>query len=129
MKKEYIQGALAAIGGAFGWYLGGFDGLLLGLAAMSAADYISGVAAAIVRREVSSKVGARGIARKAVMFLVVGAAHMVDQQLLGEGSAVRTAVLFFYISNEAISLLENAVALGLPVPDALKAALERVKKQ
>jgi len=128
MKKEYLQGILAAIGGAAGWYLGGFDGFLLGLVAMSSADYISGVAAAIVRREVSSKIGARGIARKVVMFLVVGAAHIVDKNLLGEGSAIRTAVIFFYMSNEIISLFENAVELGLPVPDVLKNALDKFKK-
>jgi toxin secretion/phage lysis holin len=129
MKKEYLQGVLAAIGGGLGWYLGGFDGLLLGLVAMSAADYVSGVAAAIVKREVSSKTGAAGIARKTVMFLVVGAAHMVDKLLLGEGSAVRTAVVFFYLSNELISLLENGAELGLPIPDVLKNTLEKLKKR
>ena len=127
--KEFwmtIQVVLAAVGGWLGWFLGGCDGLLYALVAFVAADYITGVMCAIADHKLSSAVGFKGICRKVLIFLLVGIANILDVQVIGSGSVLRTAVIFFYISNEGVSLVENAAHLGLPVPDKLKDVLEQL---
>ena len=127
--KEFwntIQLAFAAVGGWLGYFLGGCDGLLYALIAFVAIDYITGVMCAISDKTLSSEVGFKGICRKVLIFLLVGIGHIVDAQLIGSGGVLRTAVIFFYLSNEGISLIENAAHLGLPVPDKLKAVLEQL---
>jgi toxin secretion/phage lysis holin len=121
---QWFQTGFASVGGLIGWYLGGFDGFLLTLVSFVVVDYITGMLRAVVEKRLSSRVGAKGIAKKAAIFLVVGIGHLADVYILGSsGSALRTAVVFFYIANEGISLLENTVAIGLPVPDKLKEVL------
>ena len=127
--KEFwntIQMVIASIGGWLGYFLGGCDGLLFALMAFVVIDYITGVMCAINDRKLSSEVGFRGICRKVLIFLLVGIGHIVDAQVIGTGSVLRTAVIFFYLSNEGVSLIENAAHLGLPVPDKLKAVLEQL---
>ena len=127
--KEFwntIQLAFAAVGGWLGYFLGGCDGLLYALIAFVAIDYITGVMCAISDKTLSSEVGFKGICRKVLIFLLVGIGHIVDAQVIGTGSVLRTAVIFFYLSNEGVSLIENAAHLGLPVPDKLKAVLEQL---
>ena len=127
--KEFwntIQLAFAAVGGWLGYFLGGCDGLLYALIAFVAIDYITGVICAISDKTLSSEVGFRGICRKVLIFLLVGIGHIVDAQVIGSGGVLRTAVIFFYLSNEGVSLIENAAHLGLPVPDKLKAVLEQL---
>ena len=127
--KEFwnvIQMVIAAIGGWLGYFLGGCDGLLFALMAFVVIDYITGVMCAINDRKLSSEVGFRGICRKVLIFLLVGVANILDVQVIGTGSVLRTAVIFFYLSNEGVSLLENAAHLGLPVPDAIKTVLEQL---
>ncbi len=127
--KEFwnmIQMVFAAVGGWLGYYLGGCDGLLLALVAFAAADYLTGVMCAISDRNLSSNVGFKGICRKVLIFLLVGIANILDVRVIGTGSVLRTAVIFFYISNEGVSLLENAAHLGLPVPEKIKAVLEQL---
>ena len=127
--KEFwnmIQMVFAAVGGWLGYYLGGCDGLLLALVAFAAADYLTGVMCAVSDRKLSSNVGFKGICRKVLIFLLVGIANILDVHVIGTGSALRTAVIFFYISNEGVSLLENAAHLGLPVPEKIKAVLEQL---
>lgn len=127
--KEFwntIQMVIAGIGGWLGYFLGGCDGLLFALMAFVVIDYITGVMCAINDRKLSSEVGFRGICRKVLIFLLVGIGHIVDAQVIGTGSVLRTAVIFFYLSNEGVSLIENAAHLGLPVPDKLKAVLEQL---
>ena len=127
--KEFwntIQMVIAGIGGWLGYFLGGCDGLLFALMAFVVIDYITGVMCAINNRKLSSEVGFRGICRKVLIFLLVGIGHIVDAQVIGTGSVLRTAVIFFYLSNEGVSLIENAAHLGLPVPDKLKAVLEQL---
>ena len=127
--KEFwnmIQMLFAAVGGWLGYYLGGCDGLLLALVAFAAADYLTGVMCAVSDRKLSSNVGFKGICRKVLIFLLVGIANILDVHVIGTGSVLRTAVIFFYISNEGVSLLENAAHLGLPVPEKIKAVLEQL---
>ena len=121
-----IQFAFAAIGGWLGYFLGGCDGLLYALIAFVVIDYITGVMCAINDKTLSSEVGFRGICRKVLIFLLVGIANILDVHVIGAGSVLRTAVIFFYISNEGVSLLENAAHLGLPVPQKIKAVLEQL---
>lgn len=116
----------AAIGGWLGYFLGGCDGLLIALVVFVVVDYITGVMCAIADHKLSSAVGFKGICRKVLIFLLVGIANILDVQVIGSGSVLRTAVIFFYISNEGVSLVENAAHLGLPVPDKLKDVLEQL---
>ena len=121
-----IQLIFAAIGGWLGWFLGGCDGLLYALVAFVTLDYITGIMCAIVDQKLSSAVGFKGIFRKVLIFALVGIGHILDTQVIGTGSVMRTAVIFFYISNEGVSLVENAAHLGLPIPEKLKAVLEQL---
>ena len=127
--KEFwnvIQLVFTAVGGWLGWFLGGCDGLLYALIAFVAIDYITGVMCAVADKNLSSEVGFKGICRKVLIFLLVGIGHIIDTQVIGAGSVLRTAVIFFYISNEGVSLVENAAHLGLPVPAKLKTVLEQL---
>ena len=121
-----IQIIFTGVGGWLGWFLGGCDGLLYALIAFVVIDYLTGVMCAINDRNLSSEVGFRGICRKVLIFLLVGIANILDVQVIGTGSVLRTAVIFFYSSNEGVSLLETAARLGLPVPDAIKVVLEQL---
>ncbi len=121
-----IQLIFAGVGGWLGYFLGGCDGLLYALIAFVVIDYITGVMCAISDHTLSSEVGFKGICRKVLIFLLVGIANILDIQVIGSGSALRTAVIFFYISNEGVSLLENAAHLGLPIPEKIKVVLEQL---
>ena len=121
-----IQMAAAWFGGVLGYYLGGMDGLMIALLVFMALDYITGVMCAVADRKLSSAVGFKGICKKVLILMLVGLAHIVDVHVVGTGSALRGAVLCFYLSNEGLSLLENAAHLGLPVPDRLKDVLSQL---
>jgi len=127
--KEFwngIQFVFTMIGGWLGYFLGGCDGLLIALVMFVIMDYISGVMCAIADKNLSSEVGFKGICRKVLIFILVGIANILDVQVIGTGSVLRTAIIFFYISNEGVSLLENAAHLGLPVPEKLKVVLKQL---
>ena len=127
--KEFwngIQIVFTMIGGWLGYFLGGCDGLLIALVMFVVMDYISGVMCAIADKTLSSEVGFKVICRKVLIFVLVGIANILDVQVIGTGSVLRTAVIFFYISNEGISLLENAGYLGLPIPEKIKTVLEQL---
>ena len=127
--KEFwnsIQVAFAAVGGWLGWFLGGADGLVYALIAFVVIDYITGVMCAVVDKKLSSAVGFKGIFKKVLIFILVGVANILDVYVIGDGSVLRTAAIFFYLSNEGVSLLENAAHLGLPVPAAIKNVLEQL---
>lgn len=127
--KEFwttIQLVFTAVGGWLGWFLGGCDGLLYALVAFVTIDYITGVMCAVIDHNLSSEIGAKGIFKKVIIFLLVGIGHIIDAQVIGNGSVLRTAVIFFYISNEGVSLVENAAHLGLPIPEKLKDVLEQL---
>ena len=121
-----IQLGLSAVGGWLGWFLGGVDGFLYALLAFVVVDYITGVMCAIVNKKLSSEIGFKGIFKKVLIFALVGIGHLIDSYLIGTGEAIRTAIIFFYLSNEGVSLLENATRLGLAVPPKLKDILAQL---
>ena len=127
--KEFwntIQLIFTAVGGWLGWFLGGCDGLLYALLVFVMLDYTTGIMCAVADHSLSSAVGFKGICRKVLIFALVGIGHVLDTQVIGTGSILRIAVVFFYLSNEGISLVENAAHLGLPVPEKLKLVLEQL---
>ena len=127
--KEFwnlCQFLFTAAGGWLGYFIGGCDGLLIALVIFAVADYITGVMCAVSDKKLSSEVGFKGICRKVIIFMLVGIAHVIDVNVIATGSVLRTAVIFFYLSNEGVSLLENAGHLGLPIPEKLKIVLEQL---
>ena len=126
---NWIQIALTAIGGFIGSFIGGVDGFLYALIAFVVIDYITGVMVGITQKKLSSEIGFKGICKKVLIFLLVGIGSIVDTKILGEGNVVRTAVVFFYLSNEGISILENVAIIGLPIPQKLKDVLEQLNKE
>ena len=127
--KEFwntMQFIFAVLGGWLGYFLGGCDGLLIALVAFVSIDYVTGVMCAISDKDLSSRVGFKGICRKILIFALVGVANLIDMQVIQTGSILRTAVIFFYLSNEGVSFLENAAHLGLPIPKKLKEVLEQL---
>ena len=123
-----IQMAFTALGGFLGWFLCGFDGFLYALVVFVVIDYITGIMCAINDHTLSSAVGFRGICRKVLIFCMIGIGNILDVNILGEGHVLRTAVIFFYLSNEGVSMLENATHLGLPIPEKLKEVLAQLNE-
>lgn len=121
-----LQLALAAVGAWLGWFLGGMDGLIYAMIVFVIADYVTGVMCAINDKRLSSEIGFKGICRKIIIFMLIGVANLIDVYVIKSGAMLRTATIFFYLSNEGISLLENAVHLGLPVPEKIKQALKQL---
>ncbi|PMC52960.1 phage holin family protein [Gemella sanguinis] len=120
---------ISSIGGVLGVFLGGMDGLIYALLAFSVIDYVTGIMCAIDKKELSSSVGFKGIARKIIIFSLVGVANILDVYILGHVGVLRAAVIFFYLSNEGISILENTSKLGLPVPEKLQNILQQLNKE
>lgn len=128
-QMREIQIAFSTIGGGIGWYLGGVDGFMYALITFIVIDYLTGLMVAVLEHKLSSDVGFRGIFKKVLIFALVGIGNMIDVYLIGEGSAVRTAIIFFYVSNEGISIVENAAKVGLPVPQKLLDVLAQIKSK
>ena len=126
---EAVKIIFAAAGSALSYFLGGFDGLLVALVIMVSLDYITGVMSAVINRTLSSATGFKGIFHKILIFLLVGVGHTLDLHVLKTGDILRSAVIFYYIANEGISIVENAAEIGLPVPKKLKDALIQIKKE
>ncbi len=124
---DYIRVIITAVGAFLGGVLGGYDGFLYALVTLMTIDYISGVLVAINNKCWSSAIGSKGITKKVYILLMVIVGNIVDTRLLGYGNVVRTAVIFFYITNEGGSIMENATRLGLPVPKKLVEVLAQLK--
>ena len=118
-----------AIGGSIGYFLGRFDGLIFAIVAFVIIDYITGLMAAVIEKKLSSEIGFKGIFKKVLIFILVGIGHTIDFYLIEKGSAVRTAVIFFYLSNEGLSIIENASRIGLPVPEQLRIVFRELRKE
>lgn len=127
--NDIIKGILAAICAAVGFLFGSADGLIIALVVLIVMDYISGVMAAAVEKRLSSEVGAKGIAKKVFMLLIVAVANIVDINVIGEGHVLRAVTVVFYIANECISLIENAGRLGVPVPKKLLDVLAQLRNK
>ena len=121
-----LQLAISAIGGWLGYFLGGVDGLMTALIIFMVTDYVTGLMCAIVDKQLSSRVGFKGLFKKMLIVILVGIAHIVDMHVVGTGEALRSAVICFYLSNEGVSLLENAAHLGLPIPEKMKSILAQL---
>lgn len=121
-----IQIAITAIGGWLGYFLGGIDGLMIALMIFMGLDYVTGVMCAIIDKKLSSAVGFKGVCKKVFILMLVGVAHIIDLHVVGTGSALRGAVICFYMSNGSLSLLENAAHIGLPIPDKLRDILAQL---
>lgn len=124
-----LQYVFAGIGGFMGWFLGGMDGFLYALIVFVVVDYITGLMAAFIQKKLSSETGFKGICKKVAIFCLVGIGHILDAQVIGAGSVLRTAVIFFYLSNEGISIIENVAIIGLPVPQKLIDVLEQLREE
>lgn len=124
-----LQLIFTALGGYIGLFLGGFDGFLYALIVFVVIDYITGVMLAVLNRKLSSDIGFKGICKKVLIFTMVAIGHIIDTYIVQNGSAVRTAVIFFYLSNEGISILENASKMGLPIPEKLKGVLSKLGEE
>lgn len=124
---DTIKAIIAAVCALASYIFGGWDGLMIALVIFIIADYISGVIAAAVEKKLSSEVGAKGIAKKIFMLLIVAVANIIDINVIGEGHTLKTVTMIFYICNECISLLENAGRIGVPVPKKLLDVLSQLK--
>lgn len=120
---SFIQVGFAAVGGWLGYFLGGMDGFIYALITFVVVDYITGLMCAVLDKKLSSEIGFQGIFKKILIFSLVAIGHIIDKSVIGDGSVIRTAVIFFYLSNEGISILENAAHIGLPIPQKLKDVL------
>lgn len=129
MNNTIIKNILAAICTVASFVLGEWCGHLTALVALVVLDYISGVAAAVLEKKLSSEIGAKGIAKKIFIFFIVAVANIVDVNIIGEGNVLKSVTVFFYIANECISLIENAGRLGVPVPKKLLDVLEQLKNK
>lgn len=126
---NWIQVAIAAAGGWLGYFLGGWDGFLYALLAFVVIDYVTGIMCAVLDKKLSSEVGFRGIFKKVLIFSLVAIGHIIDKSVIGDGSVIRTAVIFFYLSNEGVSILENSSKIGLPIPEKLKDVLFQLREK
>lgn len=126
---KLIQTTAAILAGIASFLWGGMDGLLYALISFMILDYITGCLVAIVKKELSSKIGFKGIAKKVLIMALVAVGHILDTHILGGGAFCRSAVIGFYIANEGISILENAGELGIPLPKKLIAVLKQLKSK
>ena len=124
-----IQISFSTLGAVFGWFWGGYDGFLYALIAFVIIDYLTGLINAFILKTLSSEIGFKGICKKVLIFALVGIANLIDLFILQEGSILRTAIIFFYLANEGISILENSAKLGLPIPQKLKDVLAQINKR
>ena len=127
--SDAVKSVIAAVCALFGYLFGEFDGMITALVTLIVLDYVTGIIAAVIEKKLSSEVGARGIAKKVIMLLVVAVANVADRDIIGEGNVLRSVTAMFYIANEGISLLENGARLGVPMPKKLIDVLAQLKKE
>ncbi|HEN9219986.1 TPA: phage holin family protein [Streptococcus agalactiae] len=119
----------SAIGGLIGSIFGEVDGFLFALMVFISIDYITGLMAAAVEKRLASNIGFKGIFKKIAILFLVPVGHLIDTEIIKQGGAIRTMVIFFYLSNEGLSILENAVRIGLPIPEKLQALLKQFNEK
>lgn len=124
-----IKTASGAVGAVVGFLYGEINGLFIAIIALMALDYITGILCAVSTKTLSSEVGFKGLVKKLMILVIIAVAHLVDAYIIGTGSALMSAVILFFAANEAISIIENAAALGLPVPKKLRDVLEQIRNK
>lgn len=124
-----IDSIAGAVGAVLGFMYGEVTGLFWALIAFMALDYITGVVVAIIEKRLSSEVGFRGLAKKFLILVFVAVGHIADTYILGGTPAAMSVVMLFYMANEGISIIENAAALGLPVPKKLTSIMEQIRNK
>ena len=128
IDENFIDIFIASAGVILSYFFGELDGLIIALIVFTIIDYISGITAAGMEGKLNSREGFNGIKRKIFIFLLVGVAHVSEQIIDGNSALLRNGVICFYLSNEGISILENAVKIGIPIPEMLKNILQRLNK-
>lgn len=128
-NQNFLDIILAGVGAVCGFLFGALDGLLIALIALALLDYATGVIAAIMNKTLSSKIGFKGICKKLLLFILVAVANIIDMQILGGAGTLRTAIIFVFIANEGLSIVENSAELGVPVPEKLKSVLAQLKQK
>lgn len=126
---DYFKSMIILLGGLLGWLLGSFDSLVYALIGLVAIDYITGILLAIYEKKISSDIGFKGICKKGLMFALVALGNIIDQYMIGSGSSLRTMLIIFYLSNEGISILENASKMGIQIPERLKNVLLQFREE
>ncbi|HEM9292359.1 TPA: phage holin family protein [Streptococcus agalactiae] len=119
----------SAIGGLIGSIFGEVDGFLFALMVFISIDYITGLMAAAIEKRLASNIGFKGIFKKIAILFLVSVGHLLDTEIIKQGGAIRTMVIFFYLSNEGLSILENAVRIGLPIPEKMQALLKQFNEE
>lgn len=127
MKNWFLE-VFSIIATGFVYLVGGIDYSLIALLIIMALDYITGVISAIYNKELSSRIGAKGILKKVLMLCIIGLSVIVDR-LTGETGAVRTLVIYYYVANEGISILENLVECDVPFPDKVLEVLKQLQNK
>ena len=124
-----IKTVSGAVGAVIGYLYGEITGLFIAIIALMALDYITGILCGIAAKALSSETGFRGLVKKLMILVIIAVGHLVDNYIIGAGSALMTAVILFFAANEGISILENAAKLGLPIPQKLKEILDQLKEK
>lgn len=127
--KDLVKIFFTIFGSLIGFFLGDLDIFIYSLTAFVICDYISGIIRAGYERKLSSKIGFKGILKKIMIFIIVGIANICDKNLIKNQAMIRSSIIFFYIANEGLSILENALAMDLPIPKKLKILLEQFKEE
>ena len=127
--KDLVKIFFTIFGSLIGFFLGDLDIFIYSLTAFVICDYISGIIRAGFERKLSSKIGFKGILKKIMIFIIVGIANICDKNLIKNQAIIRSSIIFFYIANEGLSILENALAMDLPIPKKLKILLEQFKEE
>lgn len=128
-NQNFLDIILAGAGAVCGFLFGSLDGLLIALIALSLLDYVTGVIAAVINKTLSSAIGFKGICKKLFLFILVAVANIIDMQILGGAGTLRTAIIFVFVANEGLSIIENSAELGVPVPEKLKSVLAQLKQK
>lgn len=126
--KEFISSTVAVVSTAFVYLIGGLDVAMSCLLIAIVLDYISGIIKAFVTKQLSSKIGFKGILKKVSILIIVMLAVLVDK-VTGETGAIRTLVIYYFVANEGLSILENLGQSGVPIPQNIKKALKALKKE
>lgn len=127
--ETFLKWLSAEIFAGFGFLFGGMDGLLTALMAFMMMDYLTGIIVAVKEKKLSSEVGFYGLIKKGVMLSIVAIGHILDTQIIGGSSMLRSGAAGFFLANEGLSMLENAGMLGIPLPKKLKTLLQQLKKE